>query len=140
MGKNGPRCGVPCDTLVCGKNRKRTAMRDFGALRRRRDVRTSTRKLRSESFGPIFSFPILLGKTRTVVRIPMAWYRARSGSPRKSIREGATSVLGRGPESPENISCKSGMSNPSHKSSRAVFRPHSLWISEPARIAKSGSD
>ena len=32
MGKNGPRCGVPCDTLVCGENRKRTAMRDFGAL------------------------------------------------------------------------------------------------------------
>ena len=33
--KNGPRCGIPCDTLrlVCGKNRWRTGMRDFGALR-----------------------------------------------------------------------------------------------------------
>ena len=32
-GKNGPRCGIPCDALVCRKNRKRTAMHDFGAFR-----------------------------------------------------------------------------------------------------------
>ena len=31
-GKNDPRCGVPCDTLLCSKNRQRPAMRDLGAL------------------------------------------------------------------------------------------------------------
>ena len=38
--------------------------------------------------------------------IPIAWYEARiSGFPRKSLREGASSLLGRGPERPKNVSC-----------------------------------
>ena len=51
-GKNDPRCGIPCDTLVCDQNRWRTAMRDFGALRcepvRRFDSRASFPSFRKE--------------------------------------------------------------------------------------------
>ena len=38
--------------------------------------------------------------------IPIAWYKARIPKfSRKSIREGARSLFGRGPERPQNISC-----------------------------------
>ena len=37
---------------------------------------------------------------------PIAWYKARiPGFARKSIREGASSLFGRGPERPKNVSC-----------------------------------
>ena len=40
------------------------------------------------------------------VEIPFAWCKARiPGFPRKSIREGASSLFGRGPERPKNVSC-----------------------------------
>ena len=42
----------------------------------------------------------------TCLGIPIAWYKARiPGFPRKSTREGASSLFGRGPESPQNVSC-----------------------------------
>ena len=38
--------------------------------------------------------------------IPIAWYEARIPVfPRKSIREGASSLFGPGPESPKVVSC-----------------------------------
>ena len=40
------------------------------------------------------------------IGIPIAWYKSRiPGFPQKSIREGASSLFGRGPESPKNVSC-----------------------------------
>ena len=40
------------------------------------------------------------------IGIPIAWYEAQiRGFPRKSIREGASSLFGQGPESPRIVSC-----------------------------------
>ena len=54
--------------------------------------------------------PDMLHKRRTglFLGIPIAWYKARiPGFPRKSIREGASSLFGRGPERPKIVSCSS---------------------------------
>ena len=53
---------------------------------------------REPILGP-FCFDFMIG-------IAIAWYKARiAGFPQKSIREGASSLIGQGQESPKNVSC-----------------------------------
>ena len=55
---------------------------------------------------------------RPLVGIPIAWYKAQIlESPTKSIREGASSFLGRGPESLVNVSISSKASPDFHAAS-----------------------
>ena len=57
-------------------------------------------KIVNKSFVNKLAFP----KAR--LGIPIAWYKARiPGFPRKSTREGASSLFGPGPERPKIVSC-----------------------------------
>ena len=68
MDKNDPR-GIPCDSLICGKNRKRTAMRDFGALRtgQTRKMRACQRIIRCDC-GSESDFNHLVQKKGSIAR------------------------------------------------------------------------
>ena len=83
------------------------------------------------AFWSVFPFP-RISRRLPKTSIPIAWYKARiPGFPWKSIREGTSSLFGRRPEGPQNVSCSTATQTctgaalglPQSKSHFGIFWP-----------------